>query len=53
MPISFPTLALDGMKAAKTLTVTGQKSGAPEPAAVTVPLEGFPQAFARAVALSG
>ena len=53
VPISFPTLATDGMKTAKTLTVTGQKSGGTEPAAVTVPLEGFPQAFARAVALSG
>lgn len=53
VPISFPALALDGMKLAKTLTVTGQKSGAAEPAVVTVPLEGFPQALARAVALSG
>lgn len=53
VPISFPALAIDGMKLAKTLTVTGQKSGASEPAAITVPLEGFPQAFARAVALSG
>lgn len=53
VPISFPTLATDGMRAAKTLTVTGQKAGASEPAIITVPLEGFPQAFARAVALSG
>ena len=53
VPISFPALAIDGMRAAKTLTVTGQKSGATEPAVITVPLEGFPQAFARAVALGG
>lgn len=53
VPISFPTLAIDGMRAARTLTVTGQKAGASEPAVISVPLEGFPQAFARAVALSG
>lgn len=53
VPISFPTLALDGMRAAKTLTITGQKSGSSDPAAITVPLQGFPQAFDRAVALSG
>lgn len=53
VPISFPSLALEGMRSSKTLTVTGQKSGASEPASITVPLEGFPQAFARAVALSG
>lgn len=51
--ISFPTLAIDGMRTAKALTVTGQKSGASEPAVITVPLEGFPQAIARAAALSG
>jgi invasion protein IalB len=53
VPISFPTLALDGMRAAKTLTVTAQKSGSSDPAAIAVPLQGFPQAFDRAVALSG
>lgn len=53
VPISFPTLATDGMRTAKTLTVTGQKSGSNEPATITVPLVGFPQAFDRAVALSG
>lgn len=51
--ISFPTLALDGMRTAKALTVTGQKAGGTEPATVSVPLVGFPQAFDRAVALSG
>lgn len=53
VPISFPTLATDGMRNAKNLTVTGQKSGNNEPAAIVVPLVGFPQAFDRAVALSG
>ena len=53
VPISFPTLALDGMRNAKTLIVSGQKGGATEPATITVPLEGFPQALDRAVALSG
>ncbi|MGH1569890.1 invasion associated locus B family protein [Methylobacterium sp. P31] len=51
--ISFPTLALDGMRTAKKLIVTGQKAGSSDPASITVPLEGFPQAFDRAVALSG
>jgi invasion protein IalB len=51
--ISFPTLALDGMRTAKQLFVTGQKSGSSDPAIVTVPLEGFGQALDRAVALSG
>ncbi len=53
VPISFPTLATDGMRNAKTLTITGQKSGTNEPAPIVVPLVGFPQAFDRAVALSG
>lgn len=52
VPISFPTLATDGMRTAKTLTVTGQKANATEPATITVPLVGFPAAFDRAVALS-
>ncbi|SEF46969.1 MULTISPECIES: invasion associated locus B family protein [unclassified Methylobacterium] len=51
--ISFPTLALDGMRTAKALTVTGEKAGGTEPATVTVPLTGFSQAFDRAVALGG
>ncbi|MDP4002058.1 invasion associated locus B family protein [Methylobacterium sp. NEAU K] len=53
VPISFPALALDGMRTAKKLYVTGQKASGTEPAMITVPLEGFPQAFDRAVALSG
>ncbi|MCJ2011373.1 invasion associated locus B family protein [Methylobacterium sp. J-076] len=56
VPISFPTLATDGMRNAKTLTITGQKSGgmgSNEPAAIVVPLTGFPQALDRAAALSG
>lgn len=53
VPISFPTLAIDGMRTAKALTITGQKSGNNEPATIVVPLVGFPQAFDRAVALSG
>jgi len=51
--ISFPTLALDGMRTAKALTVTAQKAGSADPATITVPLTGFSQAFDRAVALSG
>ena len=51
--ISFPTLATDGMRTAKTLTVTGQKANSTEAAPVTVPLAGFPAAFDRAVALGG
>ncbi|MBE7247314.1 MAG: invasion associated locus B family protein [Actinomycetospora chiangmaiensis] len=53
VPISFPTLATNGMRTAKTLIVTGQKAGASEPATITVPLVGFPAAFDRAVALGG
>lgn len=53
VPISFPSLATDGMRNAKTLTVTGQTSGKTEPSTIVVPLVGFPQAFDRAVALSG
>ena len=34
VPISFPTLALDGMRNAKTLTVTGQKTGGSDPATI-------------------
>ncbi|MCJ2027716.1 invasion associated locus B family protein [Methylobacterium sp. J-067] len=53
VPISFPTLATDGMRNAKSLTIAAQKSGNNEPATIVVPLVGFPQAFDRAVALSG
>ena len=48
-----PTLALDGMRTAKKLSVTGQKASGSDPATIEVPLTGFPQAFDRAVALSG
>ncbi|MCJ2054569.1 invasion associated locus B family protein [Methylobacterium sp. J-070] len=51
--ISFPTLALDGMRNAKKLFVTGQKASGSDPATIEVPLSGFPQALDRAVALSG
>ena len=56
--ISFPALATDAMRTAKALTVIGRKTTsatgieAGEPAAITVPLAGFPQAFDRAIALS-
>lgn len=53
VPISFPTLALDGMRTAKKLFVIGHKSGGSDDATITVPLEGFAQALDRAVALSG
>jgi invasion protein IalB len=57
VPISFPTLATDGMRNAKTLVVTGQKSndraGGTDAATISVPLAGFGQAFDRAIALGG
>lgn len=53
VPISFPTLALDGMRTAKKLFVIGHKAGSSDDATITVPLEGFAQALDRAVALSG
>ncbi|WP_091715014.1 invasion associated locus B family protein [Methylobacterium phyllostachyos] len=53
VPISFPTLAIDGMRTAKKLFVIGHKSGSSDDATITVPLEGFGQALDRAVALSG
>lgn len=53
VPISFPTLALDGMRTAKTLSVIGRKASGSEDATITVPLAGFAQALDRAVALSG
>jgi invasion protein IalB len=53
VPISFPTLALDGMRTAKKLFVTGQKASGSDPATIEVPLTGFPQALDRAAALSG
>ena len=53
VPISFPTLALDGMRNAKKLLVTGQKASGSDPATIEVPLTGFSQALDRAVGLSG
>ncbi len=57
VPISFPTLATDGMRNAKALVVMGQKSsdkaGGTEPATISVPLAGFAQAFDRALAFGG
>lgn len=50
VPISLPTLATDTMKTATTLSVTGQKQDAKEPTTIPVPLAGFGQAFARAIA---
>ncbi|MEL6060776.1 MULTISPECIES: invasion associated locus B family protein [unclassified Methylobacterium] len=52
VPISFPTLALDGMRTAKKLFVIGHKAGSSDDATIAVPLEGFAQALDRAVALS-
>ena len=52
VPISFPTLALDGMRNAKKLLVSGQKASGSDPATIEVPLAGFSQAIDRAVALS-
>ncbi|MCJ2049294.1 invasion associated locus B family protein [Methylobacterium sp. J-070] len=57
VPIGFPAVATDAMRTAKTLTVIGQKAsgsvGAGEPAAITVPLVGFSEAFERVKALAG
>lgn len=52
VPISLPTLATDTMKSAKTLNVIGQKQDAKEPTTIPVPLDGFGQAFARAIAFA-
>ena len=53
VPISFPALATDAMRTAKTLTVIGLKSGTNEPQPISVPLGGFAPVWDRAVALSG
>ena len=53
VPISFPTLATDAMRTAKTLSVIGQKSGTNEPQPITVPLGGFAAVWERAIALGG
>lgn len=52
VPISLPTLATDTMKTAKTLSVIGQKQDVKEPTTIAVPLAGFGQAFARAIAFA-
>lgn len=53
VPISFPTLATDAMRTAKTLSVIGQKSGTNEPQPITVPLGGFAAVWERAIAFGG
>ncbi|MGU3361918.1 invasion associated locus B family protein [Methylobacterium sp. M6A4_1b] len=52
VPISLPTLATDTMKTAKNLLVSGIKPEAKDPVTITIPLEGFANALARAVALT-
>lgn len=52
VPISLPTLATDTMKTAKNLLVSGTKPEAKDPVTITVPLEGFANALARAIALT-
>lgn len=53
VPVSLPTLATDTMKTAKNLLVSATKPDAKEPVVITVPLEGFANALARAAALAG
>ena len=52
VPISFPTLATDAMRTAKTLQVIGVKSGTNDPQPIAVPLGGFAPVWDRAIALS-
>lgn len=52
VPISLPTLATDTMKTSKNLLVSATKPEAKEPVTITVPLEGFANALARAIALT-
>jgi len=52
VPVSLPTLATDTMKTSKNLLVSATKPEAKEPVTITVPLEGFANAFARAIALT-
>ncbi|GJD57600.1 invasion associated locus B family protein [Methylobacterium dankookense] len=51
VPVSFPTLATDSMKTAKTLVVTGKKAANDEAVTISLPLAGFATAFERAAAL--
>ncbi|WP_375454646.1 invasion associated locus B family protein [uncultured Methylobacterium sp.] len=53
VPISFPTLATDAMRTAKTLVVIGQKPGTDEPQPISVPLGGFAPVWDRAIAFGG
>ncbi|GJE16341.1 invasion associated locus B family protein [Methylobacterium marchantiae] len=52
VPVSLPTLATDTMKTAKNLLILAMKQDATEPTTITVPLNGFGAALARASALS-
>ncbi|WP_019907015.1 invasion associated locus B family protein [Methylobacterium sp. 77] len=52
VPVSLPTLATDAMKTAKNLFILALKQDATEPTTITVPLNGFGAALARASALS-
>lgn len=52
VPVSFPTVATDAVKKAKTLTATATPSGGSEPVAFTLALDGFTAAFARIVELA-
>jgi invasion protein IalB len=52
VPVSLPTLATDTMKTAKNLLVSGTKPEAKDSVTITVPLEGFANALARAIALT-
>ncbi len=51
-PVSFPTVAIDAIRKAKTMTVTVAPSGGGEPAALIVGLEGFASALNRITELA-
>ena len=50
--ISFPMLATDAMRTAKTLQVIGVKPGTNEPQPIAVPLGGFAAVWDRAIAFA-
>ena len=52
VPISFPTLATDAMRTAKTLQVIGVKPSNEEPQPIAVPLGGFAAVWDRAIAFT-
>lgn len=52
VPVSLPVLATDTMKTAKNLFILALKQDATEPTTITVPLNGFGTALARATALA-